>query len=576
MGGVRFFPPFTFNQGVMVPIKTGLPKASTRNGTYTGLRNEHFAQDFFLGMRYALPPTGDLRFNVPHPLNVSWTGSKNAQSYGPHCLSYGSDRSKFRQSEDCLTINVVRPHIGSPGLLPVGVYFYGGGNTGGGSSDPRYNLSFIVSKATAMNKPFIAVSFNYRSSIWGFISGNQVSGTGNTNLGLRDQRLALHWIQENIEAFGGNPSKVTIWGGSSGASSVGVHLIAFGGRDDNLFRAAIMQSGSPLVETALPGFAAQNAYRELTQLTGCSQTEDTLQCLRDVPPDDLDFIVESLSEDNPLILDALSLPTLDGDIIKAFPSLLLQAAAFVRVPIIIGTTTNEGSSFVPGDLEGPENLERYLAREFITIPQPTLKWFAEVIKGAWLLPNVVVQNLLSLYPPPQSDIKSLDFAEGLDNAIFFQAAELLGDLVLIASHRLTCETFSKHAKCFSFRFDALASGGDTVLGAASGVTHGAEIGPVFQNTDGFGFKRNPFLNQSQCYFKMSELMGEMWINFITDMNPNGSSERSIDDIIWPAYDLQSPLNMVFGDPIPWRTEMDTRRSEAVRYINRINSGVMGR
>lgn len=94
---------------------------------------------------------------------------------------------------------------------------------------------------TSSGKPFIAVSFNYRLSAWGFLSSQEVVDSGNTNIGLRDQRLALQWVQENIAAFGGDPAKVTIWGESAGGMSVGYHLTAYGGRDDGLFRGAIMQ-----------------------------------------------------------------------------------------------------------------------------------------------------------------------------------------------------------------------------------------------------------------------------------------------------------------------------------------------
>lgn len=100
---------------------------------------------------------------------------------------------------------------------------------------------------TSSGKPFIAVSFNYRLSAWGFLSSQEVVDSGNTNIGLRDQRLALQWVQENIAAFGGDPAKVTIWGESAGGMSVGYHLTAYGGRDDGLFRGAIMQSGGTIL-----------------------------------------------------------------------------------------------------------------------------------------------------------------------------------------------------------------------------------------------------------------------------------------------------------------------------------------
>jgi len=98
----------------------------------------------------------------------------------------------------------------------------------GGSADKRHNLSFIVQNSVSIGKPMIGVSVNYRLSAWGFLYSDEVAGTGNTNLGLRDQRLALHWIQENIAAFEGAPDKVTIWGESAGANNVGMHLLAYG------------------------------------------------------------------------------------------------------------------------------------------------------------------------------------------------------------------------------------------------------------------------------------------------------------------------------------------------------------
>lgn len=87
---------------------------------------------------------------------------------------------------------------------------------------------------------------NYRVAAWGFMKSADLVAENSTNMGMRDQRLALEWVQENIEAFGGNSSEVTIWGESAGAFSVGFHLISYGGRDDGLFRGAIAESGNPL------------------------------------------------------------------------------------------------------------------------------------------------------------------------------------------------------------------------------------------------------------------------------------------------------------------------------------------
>ena len=108
--------------------------------------------------------------------------------------------------------------------LPVGFWIHGGGFSNGGGGDQRYNLSFIVKQSVKIGKPIIGVSINYRLNLWGFLHSNEVVGEGITNLGLRDQRLALYWVQENIATFGGDPGKVTIFGESAGAASVGFHV----------------------------------------------------------------------------------------------------------------------------------------------------------------------------------------------------------------------------------------------------------------------------------------------------------------------------------------------------------------
>jgi cholinesterase len=126
----------------------------------------------------------------------------------------------------------------------------------GGSADPRYNTSYLVNASVAIHKPIIAVSLNYRVGGWGFLGSKEMVGAGALNIGLFDQRLALRWIQENIAAFGGNPDKVTISGESAGGFSVGYHLTAFDGKNEKLFRAAILQSGNALG----PGSASTSPF----------------------------------------------------------------------------------------------------------------------------------------------------------------------------------------------------------------------------------------------------------------------------------------------------------------------------
>jgi len=195
------------------------PTVTVKNGTYIGRYLPQYDQDLFLGMPYAQPPVGNLRFTVPQSLNTSWRGTRPAEEYSVECVGYGSDQWNYNVSEDCLYINVIRPSGYEGQELPVAFWIHGkrhvlvhirnltvqigGGFTEGGGVDQRYNLSFMVKNSITIGKPIIGVSINYRISIWGFLAGIEVLGSGNSNLGLRDQRLAMHWVQENIQAFGG-------------------------------------------------------------------------------------------------------------------------------------------------------------------------------------------------------------------------------------------------------------------------------------------------------------------------------------------------------------------------------------
>jgi carboxylesterase type B len=155
---------------------------------------------------------------------------REATELSIHCHGYGNDQVGYKQSEDCLYLNVIRPaNLKATANIPVAVWIHGGGLFQGGASDMRYNLSFIVEQSVALGKPIIGVSFNYRLAALGFLIGEEVLKEGATNLGFRDQRLALHWIQENIKAFGGDPDKVTLFGESSGAESIAAQVFAYNG-----------------------------------------------------------------------------------------------------------------------------------------------------------------------------------------------------------------------------------------------------------------------------------------------------------------------------------------------------------
>lgn len=233
----------TFLQFISVSVSTLL--ATTKNGTYQGRYLPEYKQDLFLGIPYAQPPLGDLRFRWPQSLNTSFTDVRDASEYGYSCMQY---HTTFNISEDCLNLNVIRPtgnYSGNYTNLPVLVWIFGGGLYTGSTADPRYNLSGVVQASQEIGQPVLAVSMNYRLGMWGFLQTPGLVAEGSSNAGLADQRLALRWIQENIASFGGDPNRVVIWGESAGAQSIAYHLFSFEGRNDGLYRGAIMESGGP-------------------------------------------------------------------------------------------------------------------------------------------------------------------------------------------------------------------------------------------------------------------------------------------------------------------------------------------
>ncbi|MFO1048312.1 MAG: carboxylesterase family protein [Geminicoccaceae bacterium] len=186
----------------------------------------------YRGIRYAQPPTGALRWAAPQPA-AAWTGTLQATSFGAVCPQQGATTPV---AEDCLFLNVWTPQaaVARKQSLPVMVFIHGGAFTVGAGSMPYYDGSYLAASGNV-----VVVTLNYRLGALGFLASSELGLTG--NFGILDQRLALGWVAKNIASFGGDPAKVTIFGESAGAMSVGLHLFSIP-QDAGLFRAAIMES----------------------------------------------------------------------------------------------------------------------------------------------------------------------------------------------------------------------------------------------------------------------------------------------------------------------------------------------
>jgi len=531
------------------------PTAFVKNGTIFGTHSSTYNQDFFLGIPFAQPPVGHLRFRIPQSLNSSFTRHYEAFNYAPECVGYGGDQIGYPISEDCLYLNVIRPAGYDNQSLPVGVWIHGGGLVEGGTRDKRYNLTFIVDNSVRIGKPFIAVSIAYRLSAWGFLSSQELSATGNTNFGLRDQRLALHWIRENIGAFGGDPDKVTIWGESAGAGSVGWHLTAYNGRDDKLFRAGIMESGNPINYGSYRENAAyQPLYNGIVRHAACANSTDTLACLREVPFATLNRIINTTEYVSGWA------PIVDGDFIQRWGSIQLAEGDFVKVPIIDGANTDEGTAFSPLPVRSEQDLVRYMTDTATrgNVPQHFADQVIQIYSGH------------GEYEIPESSTTDNFNYTLLAGAQFQRSAAYYGDVVMIANRRGTCQTWAaNNLPAYCYRFNTRPAG----VPAFVGVTHFTEVPFVFDNTRGLGYNAahrstDPFLGKPQSYFELAYLMSSSWASFIHDLDPNGFATRFNEAPEWPSYSNSNPQNIVWDAKVTSLAfiEADTWRQAGIQWI----------
>ncbi|KAG7429156.1 Lipase 1 [Fusarium oxysporum f. sp. raphani] len=551
------------------PSLTRPPTVTVKNGTYIGTHSSSYNQDFFLGIPYAQPPVKNLRFNTAQSLNTTWTGKKPANSYSAACIGYGTDNAGYKNtSEDCLYLNIVRPSERRR-MLPVLVWIHGGGLVEGSAIDQRYNLSFVVRQSEAIGMPIIGISLNYRLGALGFLNSDEVAKTGNTNLGFKDQRLALRWVQENIPAFGGDPEQVTIWGESAGAFSVGAHLTAFGGRDDRLFRGAIMDSGNPVFY--LPVFPAQYfqpSYEALLKMTGCNNSADGLECLRQVPIAELSKVFHA----SPSLWSGFT-PSKDEDFIQGSGSELLSKGKFVHVPILIGTNTDEGTYFASKD-PTPKNISS--DAEFISYLQDNQH-----------LPTPFIQEVLRAYPDVPSEgipgVPTLpaSYRPGYPyGSQWRRLAAYCGDSVIIANKRWTSQIWSSAGLCvYSYRFNIVPASIPGVFGAS----HVQEIPFAFYNHNGIGYNKEnmspwngteePFEDKRADYAEAARLMSSLWVSFVHDQDPNsfgrggcGIGNRSVP--LWPTYTKggKNGTNFVFSSAFEFYLEPDNFRFNAINLL----------
>ncbi|KAF7365669.1 Carboxylic ester hydrolase [Mycena venus] len=522
--------------GATLTARAAAPTVKLDAGTFVGTASSSNTQSF-LGIPFAKPPVGDLRFRLPVPVDA-YNGTHTVTAFGPACpqqevklpiltgfpqevIDYVVNSAFgiiWPSQEDCLTINVIKPASATAtSKLPVVVWIFGGGFELG--SPAMYDGTTIVQRSIAMGEPVIYVSLNYRVSAFGFLASKEVRAAGVGNLGLQDQRQAFRWVQKYIGAFGGDPTKVTIWGESAGAISSALHMVANNGDNEGLFRAAFMESGSPIPVGPLEN--GQKYYDAIVQQVGCAGAVDTLACLRTVPYASL----KAAQDASPFLFSYQSLvlawlPREDGVFLTDAPQKLVQQGKVANVPFITGDCDDEGTLF-----------------SLSTLNVTTDAAFIQYITSIWLpqATTAMSSSLHALYP--NDIIDGSPFDTSILNAAtgqFKRIAAFQGDAVFHAPRRFFQQARSGKQKQWGFLSKRL--------------------------------KAVPFLGS----FHVSDILniyfdGELTdylINFATNLDPNGKTVPS-----WPAYTTAAPNMMTFLDGLfPTTITQDTFRAEAIGFL----------
>ncbi|XP_058434463.1 cholinesterase isoform X4 [Marmota monax] len=447
----------------------------------------------FLGIPYAQPPLGMLRFKKPQPLN-KWSDIWNATKYANSCYQNidesfpGFPGSKMWNpntdlSEDCLYLNVWVP-APKPKNATVMIWIYGGGFQTGTSSLHVYDGKFL-----ARVERVIVVSMNYRVGALGFLAlpGNQEAPG---NMGLFDQQLALQWVHKNIAAFGGNPKSVTLFGESAGAASVSFHLLS--PRSHPLFTRAILQSGSSNAPWAvISPYEARNRTLTLAKFIGCSSENETeiIRCLQNKDPQEI-LLNEVFVLPYDTLLSVKFGPTVDGDFLADMPDTLLQLGQFKKTQILVGVNKDEGTAFLVYGVPGfsKDNNSIITRREF----QEGLKMFFEGVS------EFGKESILFHYADWLDDQRPENYREALDDVV--------GDYNIIRPALEFTKKFSDLGNnAFFYYFEHRSS--KLPWPEWMGVMHGYEIEFVF----GLPLERR--VNYTRAEEILSRFIMKCWANF---------------------------------------------------------------
>ena len=460
----------------------------------------------FLGIPYAEPPVGALRWKPPKDI-APWTTVRKTTEFAPICAlvtTLGVFSGAPNNNEDCLYLNVFTPDLNPSARLPVIVWIHGGGNVDG--ETPGYDGS----KLAAQGKT-VVVTMAYRLNLMGFLAHPALDNEGHLfgNYGILDQQAVLKWVARNIEAFGGDKNNVTVGGQSAGAVDTGIHMLS--PLAAGLFHRGICQSFCPAF--TLPTRAQAEATGvAFAEAAGCGSGTgpEVAQCLRNLPAAKVEALAGTASTIGKFISGR---GLVDGAIIPDQPLTLFAGGRFNHVPLINGNTADE-TNF------GLAITEYFSSTDNARRTPPTAEQYVNYVNTTYVppaYPDGTAAKVLAVYPLGAFKSPQLAWDRvGTDSGICNQRRL---DKILAPQIPLYAYEFADKTAPFFF---------PDMPGMEALAYHTADIQYLFPLWHGGPLGTAHPLNPQQTL--LSDQLVTAWANFARTGNPNGSGNTP-----WPRY-----------------------------------------
>jgi para-nitrobenzyl esterase len=490
----------------------------TAQGKVQGALTTDLRVRAFKGIPYAAPPVGNLRWQPPQPA-AKWKHTRSAADYGNHCIqSAAYPDMSFHDpgpSEDCLTLNIWTPAKAKPGSLPVMVWIYGGGYVGGSTSESRQDGQFLA------HRDVVVVSMNYRLGIFGFFAHPELTAESphhaSGNYGLLDQAAAIAWVKDNIAAFGGDPSNITLFGESAGSFSVSAQMAS--PLSKNLLSKAIGESGAAFYSSGLGFPPLAEAEKNDSDFAQNAFGTTSLAELRKLPADQ---ILKAVMPSTPPAKPAPRFgPDIDGYFLPQSVPAIYAAGEQAHIPLLAGWNADEARGAV-----------------ILAPVKPTAASFTAQAEKEF---GPDAPKFLAVYPATT------------DAEAFRSAGDFVSDRFIAFStwRWLEAHVATGHAPTYRYLF-ALGSPGDKFHPASIGAFHSDDIEYVFGTLDS---RVNVHVRPED--YALSNQVQQYWTNFARTGDPNGPALPQ-----WPTYTPATNWQLMVLDKTS-AAEPDPNRS---RYL----------